>query len=129
MDEMRLKPIPGYDDLYWVSNSGRIFSMKFNKCVELRQCDEHLRSGPRMTIQLCHGGKRRTHPVHFLVAQTFGLEKKEGDYLLRHLDGNYQKNWVSNLAWGTDQENREDRMGHEQSKSVVENTDWVGEIK
>ena len=121
MIPMILKPIPGYDNMYWVSNGGKVFSMKFNKCAELKQCDEHLRSGPRMSIQLCHKGKRRTHPVHFLVAQAFGIEKGKGDYLLRHLDGNYQKNWTDNLQWGTDQENREDRMIHE----AEVDTSWI----
>lgn len=79
-----------------------------------------------MTIQLCYKGKRRTYAVHFLVASAFSLEKKEGDYLLRHLNGDYKKNWVSNLKWGTDQENREDRMEHEYTaKEASKDSEWV----
>ena len=121
MEEMRIKPIKDHPD-YWVSNTGRVFSMKFNKCKELKQCDEDWRSGPRLSVQLCTTGKRYTISVHFLVIQAYGSPKPDNTYLIRHLDSNYKKNYITNLAWGTDLENRHDRIDHEKE---LEDDNWI----
>ena len=105
---LELKPIPGYDGMYWASNHGQIFSMKNGNCLEMQLFDHHKRSGPRLSVQLYLNKKRKTFAVHYLVAIAFGKEKKEGDYLVRHWDGNYRNNHEDNLLWGNDQDNADD---------------------
>ena len=117
-----LKPVPGYGIKYWCSNNGQVFSM-VKGCLELNLFDDHKRTGPRLTVQLYNlEKKRRTWCVHTLVATTFELTKRPGDYLVRHLDGNYKNNNVSNLAWGTDLENAADRKLH---AAVEDDYSWV----
>lgn len=71
-----------------------------------------------MTVQLYGNSNnkrnRKTWAVHILVALAFELVKKPGDYLLRHYDGNYKNNCVTNLIWGTDKDNAADRKRHEE---------------
>lgn len=62
-------------------------------------------------VNISHAGHRRSALVHKLVLTTFvgpcptGME-------CRHLDGNPSNNHVSNLAWGTRNENAQDRVAH-----------------
>ncbi|MCM3521739.1 HNH endonuclease [Curtobacterium sp. P97] len=54
------------------------------------------------------GGKRER--AHRLVAQAF-VAPYFGD-LVRHLDGDQTNNSAANLAWGTAQDNTDDRKRH-----------------
>ncbi len=49
--------------------------------------------------------------VHELVLETYVGNKPKGT-LARHVDGNQQNNNVSNLVWGTQQENMDDMKKH-----------------
>jgi hypothetical protein len=50
--------------------------------------------------------------VHVAVALAFHGPPPSPDLLVRHLDGNPEHNWPSNLAWGTREENAADRERH-----------------
>lgn len=50
--------------------------------------------------------------VHYLVAVAFVGPKPHPDWLVRHLDGNPLNNAAGNLAWGSCQDNADDRGRH-----------------
>lgn len=58
-----------------------------------------------------YGGKRKTY-VHILVAEAFHGARPSRKTCVRHLDGNPLNNRPSNLAWGTYQENENDKRIH-----------------
>lgn len=120
--ETRLKPVKDYPD-YWISNTGRVFSMKFNKCIELKAQDQ----GYRLCVWLRKQGKRKYFPIHKLVILAFGAPQPENKRLVRHLDGTYTHNHISNLEWGDDKENAEDRERHKKEKlqPVEDDYSWA----
>lgn len=65
-------------------------------------------------IQLRHDGRKRSVGIHTLVLITFVGPRPEG-MLCRHLDGCRTNNHVSNLAWGTAQQNSDDMILHGKS--------------
>lgn len=56
-------------------------------------------------------GERKRFYVHTLVLTAFIGPRPTGKKS-RHLDGNQKRNWVSNLAWGTQVENEADKLLH-----------------
>lgn len=55
---------------------------------------------------------RGTHKVHRLVLLAFVGPARSKSHVCRHLDGNPANNTLSNLAWGTQQQNWDDRRRH-----------------
>lgn len=64
---------------------------------------------PRFNMGL--GGKKRHTKVHNLVMAVF-VGPKPAKLVVRHLDGNKANNRLSNLAYGTYQENSQDAIRH-----------------
>lgn len=102
-----LKPIPGFDG-YFATDTGLIVGRWGRPLAPYPDKDGYLRA----TLALGHGKDvQRIHRgVHQLVCAAFhgageGLEA-------RHLDGNNQNNTPGNLAWGTRQQNSDDRTAH-----------------
>jgi hypothetical protein len=56
-------------------------------------------------------GRSRQTKVHILVLEAFVGPRPDG-MVCRHLDGNPQNNRLSNLRWGTPEENYADRRLH-----------------
>lgn len=116
--------VVGFEGLYEVSDYGRV-----------RSLDRPVRNGYPGTTRVVRGkmmkptvalrggyhyiglaqfGKIRTLKVHRLVLEAFvgpghGLHG-------RHLDGNPKNNALSNLAWGTHQQNGQDMVRHGRSQ-------------
>jgi hypothetical protein len=55
-------------------------------------------------------GSSRISKVHRLVAESFLPPQPFPGAIVRHLDGNPANNAADNLAWGTQAENRVDRI-------------------
>ena len=110
------KPVVGYESLYEVSSLGRVRSMDRidSKGVPrggfVMKPSINCRSG-YLDISLSSDGKRRRIKIHRLVAVAFHGSAPSG-MQCRHLDGCKTNNAASNLAWGTVQENTEDRATH-----------------
>lgn len=99
------KDIKGYENLYQVSNLGRIKSFhpryKHSKILKL-----HQRTNGYIFICLHKNKQLYTPDVHRLVAEAFvkNPNPKEYKYVL-HLDDDTTNNIYTNLKWGTQKEN------------------------
>jgi hypothetical protein len=103
------KPINGFNDLYEVSNLGRVRSLDRLdtrgykiKGVILKLS---VANNGYYMVDLRRGELRRNCTVHRLVLETFVGPCSEG-MECRHLDGCETNNKVENLAWGTRLENK-----------------------
>ena len=122
----RWLPMAGYESLYEVSDLGRVRSLdRISRTIQgaFRRHRGRIlrpRTGPRgySHVTLYRAGpdpvrKRQTvQTVHVLVLEAFGGPRPGPTYEGRHLDGNPDNNALVNLAWGTRQENWEDRRRH-----------------
>lgn len=64
------------------------------------------------TVSMSHENRKVTAHVHRLICTAFhGLPAKRS-MQVRHLDGNPENNAPTNLCWGTQQENWQDRRAH-----------------
>jgi len=96
------KPIEGYP--YEVSDRGRVRSLR-----KIRALNQHQDGHMQVTLHL--DGERKTFYVHTLVLEAFVGPRPEGSQCC-HRDGNPKHNWVSNLRWGSQSENYDDRRRH-----------------
>lgn len=63
-------------------------------------------------VTICSQDGRCTARVHRLVADQYLESPPSERHEIRHLDGDTKNNHYSNLAWGTHQENIDDRERH-----------------
>lgn len=101
---MLVKQIPNRPD-YLVSENCDVFSKKWGRIRKLKPANH--RQG-YLLINLYTNGKRKLESGHRLVLMAFDRMPKDGE-VARHLDGNLHNNHISNLRWGTSQENSYDR--------------------
>ena len=89
------KPIKGYDDIYMVSNFGRVKSIVYTSEKILK---------PRISgrgycqVALYKNGKSKNFTVHRLVAENFIDNPNEYKYI-NHKDENKLNNKAENLEW------------------------------
>jgi hypothetical protein len=72
----------------------------------------HLNARGYKTITMCHENKKVTKSIHRLVCMAFHGMPKSETLQVRHLDGDPENNLPTNLAWGTQEENWQDRKAH-----------------
>jgi len=89
------KQIPGYENLYEISNCGRVRSLFNGKKTVLKQS---IGSKGYLLVSLCKKGIQKTHNVHRLVAQAF-LPNPQSYPCINHKDECKTNNNVSNLEW------------------------------
>lgn len=96
------RDIVDYEDLYQVSNFGRVKSFQRKK---VRIIKPSLDSGGYANVRLSKGGMAKNYNVHVLVARAFvaNLDNKPE---VNHKNGNKWDNQVDNLEWVTDSENK-----------------------
>lgn len=92
------KDIIGYENLYRISNTGKVYSLISNKVLS-----GNLRSGYK-NVQLNKNGKRKNFQVHRLVAIHF-INNPNNLPIVNHIDFCRINNNVSNLEWVTQKEN------------------------
>lgn len=104
------KDIPGYENLYQVSNLGRVKSLCIihNKKVDtsktlIRKLSYNILG--YQFIGLRKNGSRKQFYVHRLVATLF-IPNPDNKPQVNHIDGNKSNNIVSNLEWVTISENQ-----------------------
>lgn len=114
--EEQWRPVRGYEDLYEVSDAGRVRSLdRLQSCLSrwgepcvrrikgrvLRQNDNG--SGYLM-VHVSVGGCRESKLVHRLIAEAFLPSRPDRDFV-NHIDGDKSNNSVENLEWCTRSEN------------------------
>ncbi len=124
MIEEQIKYIPGYENLYQITNYGRVWSIKSQ--IWLKLC---INSNRYYIVNLWKNNKSKTLLVHRLVLITFsGIPRNNEE--CRHLDGNTLNNHIDNLKWGTHQENEQDKILHGTNYGPAKlNTNIIKEIR
>lgn len=114
-----LMPIPeSPNEDYMAGSDGMIYS-RTRYCgfgrkvfVDWYALKGHTTKKGYQSISMSHNNNKVTKNVHRLICSAFhGPSPKKGAQV-RHLDGNPSNNIPSNLAWGTQAENWQDRRIH-----------------
>ena len=100
---------PGYEVTY----DGRVFSTATNwRGYGRREMTQDLNDDGYPSVRILVNGQRKRLAVHVLVAMHYLPPRPSLRHELRHLDGNRMNPCASNLAWGTQKDNADDRERH-----------------
>lgn len=116
------KPVAGYEDLYEVSNHGRV-RRKVWKILKSKT-----EKGGYQRINLCKNGIQKPFLIHRLVAEAF-VPNPNNHTIVNHIDERPQNNRADNLEWCTEKHNsnwgtRNQRISvHSANRSAVIATD------
>ena len=106
------KDIKGYEGYYQVSNLGKFKSISREKTTPTgkpcyskeRILKQHKDKQGYLTVGLCKDRKAKRYLSHRIVAIHF-IENIENKPQVNHINGDKQKNDVTNLEWCTESEN------------------------
>ena len=93
-------PVPDWEGLYEVSDSGHVRSVRSNRIIST--CGLKY-----LEVSLWRSGRRYYHNVHVLVARAFLGECPPGQEV-RHLNDDRSDNRLVNLEYGTRSQNMHD---------------------
>lgn len=127
-------PIRGFEGIYSVGTDSIIYRM--DKDIPSSLVPSPTSKG-YPSVSLSKNGDKKTYLVHRLVCEAFYGEPLEANWQVRHLDGNRENNLLSNLDWGTQEDNWDDRklhgngMGeeHHQAKLTSEEVEFIRKSK
>lgn len=92
------KPIIGYEDIYYISNTGKVKNIKSNKLLALQNND----NTKYKCVILTKHCKQKRYRVHRLVATAFVHNPNPDIYTqINHKDENPSNNNYTNLEWCT----------------------------
>lgn len=94
------KPIKHFEDEYWVSDMGRVWSTRRKRFLKVKPMDNHGHLG----VCLCSNGRVCYRYIHRLVAEAF-IPNPHGLPVVRHIDDLPMYNTVDDLTWGTQRDN------------------------
>lgn len=102
------KWIPFYENLYKISNLGRVYSIpRLDSLGRLKKGGiKALPIGINKNykiVTLNKEGKKISRDVHRLVMEVFDSKNKK--QCVNHINGDKKHNWISNLEWTTQSEN------------------------
>lgn len=105
------KDIEGYENLYQVSDLGRLRRLgRYNKRNFYQQASyikPTLSSSKYLAVWLTNkNGQRTNHSVHRIVGLMF-VNNPHNKPFMNHLDGNKLNNRANNLEWSTKQKNNQ----------------------
>lgn len=107
IDGVEFRAIPEYPG-YLAGSDGSIWTTHYRR--RLKQC---VFPSKKRYLRVCMrvDGKTKTPSVHGLVLAAFSGPRPE-NHECRHLNGDWSDNRPENLAWGTRQENSDDKERH-----------------
>ena len=97
------KDIPNYENLYQISNYGRVRSLhnRYKNKLYLKPCAT---SKGYLSVSLCKDHTQKAFNIHRLVAEAF-IPNPKNLPCINHIDENKENNIFSNLEWCTYQYN------------------------
>jgi NUMOD4 motif/HNH endonuclease len=104
----RWLPVAGYEGLYEVSDLGRVRSVR-RSSTSGRILKPWTDSNGRRCVKLSKGSVEKTKRIHQLEARAFLGPCPEG-HETRHLDDDHGNDVLSNLAYGTSTQNKDDMV-------------------
>ena len=111
------KDVKGYEDIYKVSNLGRVKRLIGYQAKKERILTQINNGSDYMGVSLCKNGKAKKLYTHRIVAESFINNPKSKDEV-NHIDGNRQNNKLENLEWVTRSENHNHRYQVLKQKGV-----------
>lgn len=108
------KDIQGYENLYQISNMGRIKSLWFGKEKIMKQL---IRNG-YCYVDLCKDKIKKHYNIHRLVAQTF-IPNPQNYPQVNHKDEVKTNNCISNLEWVTQKYNMNYGTRNERASKAI----------
>lgn len=113
-------PVKGWEDYYEVSDQGRVRRILGGQGVrDVGSPKKVTISNAHAVVSLSRNGKTEVFHIHHLMMCAFTEGKPFPEAQIRHLDGNGLNNTLENLAWGTAQENADDRVHHGATASLA----------
>ena len=94
-----MKDIRNYENMYTVTEDGRVWSYKSNKFLK-----QTLLNRGYLQVELYNNGVGKKFLIHRLVAEAY-LPNPDNLPQVNHKDENKQNNSVENLEWCTEKEN------------------------
>ncbi len=94
------KDIEGYEELYQVSNLGRVKSLNYNKTSKSKILSPRKNKTRYLSVCLFKNKKCKAFYIHRLVAQAF-IPNPNNYPCINHKDENPNNNNVDNLEWCT----------------------------
>ena len=99
------KNIKGYEELYQISNEGRVKSLKSGRWkTSIKILKNSLMKNGYLRVNLCRNNTYEPKDIHKLVAETF-IPNPENKPCVDHINGDRTDNRVENLRWCTYKEN------------------------
>lgn len=92
------RPVPEFEDLYEVSNTGEVRSLCKRFGNETRILKAGVGSRGYLNVTLCRKGQQKTVNIHRLVATVF-IPNPDNLPCVNHKDENKRNNAVDNLEW------------------------------
>lgn len=113
MEQIEWRPVRGYEDRYLVSNTGKVKSVDMYvncrggkpRCVKGKELATRINNRGYHTVNLWRDNTGYQTTVHRLVAIAF-IDNPDNKPQVNHIDGNLNNNYVGNLEWVTDNENK-----------------------
>lgn len=132
------KDIPGYENLYQISSTGRVKSLNYRGTGEEKVLNPGLNSRGYCFVFLCKNGEKKNFNIHRLVALSF-IPNPENKPCIDHINGDRLDNRVENLRWCTQKENSnfplarknnsDSKLNHpKKSKAILQIDKVTGEV-
>lgn len=107
------RPVPGYEGVYEVSETGRVRRLAATHLHPAGFAPaQHRNVHGYVKVGLYRGGTYSLVSVHRLVALAFHPDEASDDLEVCHRDGDQTNNAASNLYWGTSSQNQADTIRH-----------------